>query len=286
MNKNLRHALREAADIASAGARVAVGAPLLPILIPTAVAAVATFTATALAAGLATEAGHAILGELRRRARLRAPHPPSPSLRGTPTAAELADDVMERPRTLAIRLRLGSRLADLAPTLDSGNRYNIVGAGAKRISGRGRGFKGWLEDNRVPASYGTLMRYKRLAVRLRALLKLDERIPLEWLLPGAAPDVPLPAGLPGKCTIAKRRLARLLREHWNFSRLQKHVDAALGLTRLPVPGRTDRIAVDDALAESTRREIATFLRAPDLTPRQEKLRLRTVRWIDGCRTGL
>lgn len=281
MDKTLRHALREAAGIAGDAARVAIGAPLLPILLPAAVAAVAGFTVATLGAGLATEAGHAILGELRRRARLRAPKPPSPSLRGTPTAAELSDDVLERPRTLAVRLRLGSRLADLAPTLDSGNRYGIVGAGAKRISGRGRGFKGWLEDNRVTASYGTLMRYKRLAVRLRALLHLDERIPLEWLLPGASPTMPLPAGLPGQYAASRRRLARLLREHWNFSRLQKHVDAALGLTRLPLPDRAGRLALDEALADSTRRELAGFLQATDLTPRQEKLRLRAVRWLAG-----
>ena len=288
MNKTLRHVLNEASDIAGCYARVAVGAPLLPFALPAALAGVAAFTAVALGTGLATKTGRAVLGELRRRARLRAPRPPSPSLRGTPTPQELAADAAAHPRTLAVRLRLGSRLADLAPTLDSGNRWDVSPAGAKRISGRGRGVRGWLEDNRVPVNYGTLMRYKRLAVRLRALLGLDERIPLEWLLPGASPTLPLPAELGPGFAAAKRRLAKLLRAHWNFSRLSEHVDGALGLTRLPRLRRGGAVPLDETLLENTKRELAGFLQATDLPPRQEALRRRAVGWLcgqDGAGTG-
>ena len=168
-----------------------------------------------------------------------------------------------------MRLRLGSRLADLAPTLDSGNQYDISPTGAQRIRGRGRGVRGWLEDNRVKVNYSTLMRYKRLAVRLRALLGLDERLPLEWLLPGATPSAGIPRDLQTQYATAKRRLARLLRDHWNFSRLQTHVDDALGIRRLP---RSGARPLDDTLAENTKRELARFLQARDLSPRLEALR--------------
>ena len=55
-------------------------------------------TATAFLGFLATETGAALLGEIRRRGRLRAPHPDSPSLRGTPTAKELKADCKISPQ--------------------------------------------------------------------------------------------------------------------------------------------------------------------------------------------
>ena len=117
-------------------------------------------TATAFIGFLATETGAAILGEIRRRGRLRAPHPESPSLRGTPTARELKADGAISPRTLAVRLRMGSRLADLEPTLDSGNLYRESPTGAKRIQSRGRGLRGYIADNHLGVSYSSLMRYR------------------------------------------------------------------------------------------------------------------------------
>ncbi len=75
-----------------------------------------------------------------------------------------------------------------------------------------------------------------------------------------------------QCATAKRRLARLVRSHWNFSRLQAHVDEALGLRRLPCPGRAGGKPLNEALAENTRRELEDFLRARDLPPRLEALR--------------
>ena len=184
----------------------------------------------------------------------------------------MAADAAERPRTLAVRLRIGSRLADLAPTLDRGNRYDVSPTGAKRIRGRGRGVRGWLEDNRVGMNYSTLMRYMRLAVRLRALLELDARLPLEWLLPGAAASAEVPAALQGQYATAKRKLAHLMRAHWNFSRLQAHVDGALGLRRLPRPGRAKGQPLDGFLADNVRHELADFLQAGDLPPKLEALR--------------
>jgi hypothetical protein len=125
-------------------------------------------------------------------------------------------------------------------------------------------------------AYSTLMRYMCLAVRLRALLGLDERLPLEWLLPGAAASAKVPAELRMQYAASRRKLARLMREHWNFSRLQSHVDEALGLRRLPHPRRAAGHPLDEVLAENTRRELVEFLQAHDLPPRLEKLRREAV----------
>lgn len=272
MKAPLKHVLREAAAIAGDAARVAIGAPFLPIALPAAVAGIALFGTATIGASLATETGRAILAELRRRVRLREPRPEAPSLRGIPTPAELSADWETRPRTLAIRLRLGSRLADLSPTLDSSNRYSPTSSGSRRIATRGPGFKGWLADRRVQADYSTLMRYKRLAVRLRALLELDARLPLECILPGESAVQRLPAALRPHYASARRRLSRLLRDHRNFSRLSKHVETALGLTRLPGARRIRAVGLDDIQAEAARREFIDFLHAPGLPPRLERLR--------------
>lgn len=271
MNNDLKHALREAAGIAGDVAR-AYSMPLaLPVVLPVAVAGIAALSAATIGTWIA-DSGQTILSELRRRKRLRAPQPPSPSLRGTPTPEEFAADAAESPRTLSVRLRIGSHLADLAPTLDRGNHYDISPTGAKRIRGRGRGVRGWLEDHRVGMNYSTLMRYMRLAIRLRTLLELDDRIPLEWLLPGATATAALPPALQTQYSASKRRLARLLREHWNFRLLQSHVDDALGLRRLPRPGHTGGKPLDGVLAENIRRELVELVQAHDLTPKLEALR--------------
>lgn len=284
MNKAVLHALRETAGVLGDATRVTVGSLALPVVAPALLAGVAAFSAVALGTWLATATGSTILDELHRRARLRAPRPPSPSLRGTPTSKELAADALSRPRTLAIRLRIGSRLADLAPTLDTDNRYDISCSGAKRIAGRGRGVKGWMEDNRIPLNYSTLMRYKRLAVRLRALLSLDERLPLEWILPHSFSTTPIPPDLLSQYATARRRLAKLLRAHWNFNRLREHVDEALGIPRLlhvrHARGAAVHIPVcEETRMENTKRELIDFLRESHLPPRQEKLRRSAIEWF-------
>ena len=279
MNNTLKHAVREAAGIVGDTARFYVGALALPVVVPVAVAGVAALSAVALGSWIAGGTGRAILSELRRRARLRGPRTPSPSLRGTPVPEDFAADASVRPRTLAVRLRIGSRLADLSPTLDRGTHFDVSPTGAKRIRGRGRGVRGWLEDNRVGMNYSTLMRYMRLAVRLRALLGLDDRLPLEWLLPGAAAIGEVPAALQAQYAAAKRKLARMMRKHWNFSRLQAHVDGALGLRRLPRPGGAGGRPPGDVLADNVRRELADFLQARDLPPKPEALRREAVAGI-------
>ncbi len=249
-------------------------------------------TATAFVGFLATETGAAILGEIRRRNRLRSPRPESPSLRGTPTAEELKRDCTSLPRTLRVRLRLGSRLADLEPTLDSGNHYAESRSGAKRIQSRGRGMRGYIADNRIPLSYSTLMRYRLLALRLRQLLRLDARIPLEWLLPGEAAEHKLPSALQAQCATARRRLSRLLREHRNFDRLRKHVDAELGIPELLMLRRTVRhrpevrnpypdhtVTATPARLDATMRAFACFLSEKDLSPGLAGHRDRFIRWL-------
>ncbi len=210
----------------------AIGLAFLPLVLGV--------TTTAFLGVVATETGRALLDGIRRHGGA-APCPSAPSLRGAPTAAELESDATAWPRTLAIRLRLGSRLADLEPVLDRGIRRK---GKTGRIRGRAGGMKAYIADARLSISYRTLMRYKLLAVRLRQLLALDPRLPLEWLLPGAAPDRDLPSDLRAQYAAARRRLSRLLRAHPNFERLRKHVDAHLGIPELLTVRRTTRRAKD------------------------------------------
>ena len=274
------------------------------------VVAVGTAAAGTLAFGtfLVTETGRAILSEIKRRRRLKTPLPPTPSLRGAPTDAELTADCLSRPRTLVVRLRIGSRLADLAPVLDSSPRFGISKSGARRIESRAPGFKGYIADHRIPLNYGTLMRYKRLAARLRLLLQLDSRLPLEWLLPQPPPPVSIPPELLRQCTAARKRLQKLLRAHRNFDRLAKHVDTALGIPRLLAVRRANPtlhrrpaskypplviaaawcINLEDTLVENTKREFERFLRSTGLPPRLEALRDRALSWLaspDACLPG-
>ena len=264
--------------------------------------AAVAFCTLAVGSFVVTETGLAVLAEVRRRRRIRAPHPESPSLRGTPTDKEIASDCAERPRTLLVRLRIGSRLADLSPTLDTDPHYDVSPTGARRIASRGPGLKGWLEDHRIATNYSTLSKYRHLATRLRLLLQLDERIPLEWLLPGAAPDRPLPPDLIPRYHAARRHLARLLRGNPNFTRLRKHVDAKLGIpellrarrcaregksrrraaraSRYPViRGATRRMTIDPGRIEATRLALAGFLQDKTLSPKFARLRDAAVRWL-------
>lgn len=279
-----------------------------PLLAPFALAAFGGITLAAFGTFVLTETGGAILSEIRRRHRLAAPRPASPSLRGTPGRDEIAADCTELPRTLRVRLRLGSRLADLAPVLDAAPRCTVSSTGARRFASRGPGLKGWLEENRIETGYSTLIKYRTLAIRLRQLLALDARLPLEWLLPGSVPDAALPADLRAAYVTAKRRLSKLLREHPNASRLRRHVDAALGIPRLLRIRRATRrarqaagerrwaakrqdihcesvvlgdrcVLLDESLVESTKREFVLFLKSPDLPPRLDALRNRALAWL-------
>ena len=260
-----------------------------------------TVTATAFTAFLVTETGAAILDELHRRQRLHVPRPNSQSLRGIPTPEEIAAACTATPRKLLERLRLGSLLADLDPTLDRTFTFQELPNGAKRYRSRGGGLKAYLADNRIAVPYSTLMRYKLLATRLRRLLSLDPRLPLEWLLPHTAPDRALPTALRPHYHAVRRRFARLLRENPNFTRLRKHVDAKLGLPELlrarrntrggksrhrpacpsPYPtirGATRHMTIDPGRIESTRLAIADFMQDRHLSPKCARLRADAIRW--------
>ena len=291
---------RAALDIAGTQhAGIALG--LTPLVLGISVAAFTVFAAT--------ETGLAIVRELKRRQRLREKLPDSPSLRGAPAPAELAADIETRPRTLLVRLRLGSRLADLEPTLDNSTLgFRKLGNGQKRIKSRAPGMKGWLADRRIPGSYSTLVRYKKLAQRLRQLLSLDDRLPLEWLLPDALSDRELPSDLRGQYAIARRRLGRLLRTHWNFARLKKHVEEKLGIPPLLSArraryggGQVRRISRrskqgDNAassvprpshpdLVDATKRELIGFLREKELSPKLARLRDQAMSWLRTVHAG-
>ena len=282
-----------------------------PLLFPLAFAAFGGITLAAFGTFVLGETGASILSEIRRRHRLAVPHPTSPSLRGTPTDDEIAADCDERPRTLHVRLRLGSRLADLESTLDAAPHCTVSSTGARRFVSRGPGLKGWLADHRIAVGYSTLVKYRKLAIRLRQLLSLDARLPLEWLLPGTPSDIPLPSDLRSHCHTARRKLAKLLRGNPNFSRLRKHVDSALGIPQLLTIRRTSRranqvlrdqrwlaehkpvhcesvvlgdrcVRLEENLVESTKREIIRFLQSPDLPPRLDRLRHRASEWLQGA----
>ena len=206
-------------DINAAGGR---NAPLV----------VLALTPAVLAAFAVTEIGAWAIGELRRQARLREKRPESPSLRGTPTPADLEDLWTADPRTLETRLRLGSRLADLDPTLDRTIARRTLRNGKTVIRSNPGGIKQWLSDRRVAVPYSTVMRYKKTAQRLRLLLSLDDRIPLEWVMDGLPGDRALPAGLDAAFGTARRHLAALLRENRSLAALVRTVEGKLGIMRL------------------------------------------------------
>ena len=206
-------------DINAAGGR---NAPLVLLALTPAV----------LAAFAVTEIGAWAIGELRRQARLREKRPESPSLRGTPTPADLEDLWTADPRTLETRLRLGSRLADLDPTLDHTIVRRKLRNGKTVFRTNPGGIKRWLSDRRIAVPYSTVMRYKKLAQRLRLLLSLDDRIPLEWVMDGIPDGLSLPGGLDVPYATAHRRLATLLRENRALASLVRTVEGKLGIMRL------------------------------------------------------
>ena len=185
-----------------------------------------------LAAYAATEVGSWVIHEIARQIRIHEKRPDSPSLRGTPTPKELVADWRESPRTLTTRLRLGSRLADLDPTLDHSILRTSLPNGKTIIHSRKGGMKGWLEDRRVAIPYSTAMRYKKLAQRLRQILQLDDRIPLEWLIPAVPEGHPLPDDLQKAFVTAARQLAAILRKNPSLAALDRYVERKLGIVRL------------------------------------------------------
>ena len=211
----------------------------------------------AIALHLAFYGGRKLLARLRRHVapqEVVAPLAPreAVSLRGIPEPEEIEEVWDIDPRTLCGRLRIGSRLADLEPTLDSRFVFKKARNGSKRICARQPGLKGWMKKNVPSVKYPTAMHYKKLATRLRQLVGLDARIPLEWLLPdseeGEEGLARLSEGERAAVAKAKAKLDRLLAENPKVTRLVRAVESKLGIMRMvtirriqpPKPGRGRR----------------------------------------------
>ena len=178
-----------------------------------------------------------------------APPGPTPSLRGAPSPEEIQALWDTDPRGLCTRLRIGSRLADLEPTLDNTFVFKKDRAGRRRIAARQPWLKGWLRKNAPDVKYSTAMHYKKLATRLRQLVGLDARIPIEWLLPDVETLPPQLADLPSPdrrtVAAARKKLHDLLADNPKYTHLAQTVEQKLGIMRMvtirrirpPKPGR-------------------------------------------------
>ena len=262
------------------------------LLVALAPAVIAAFTLT--------EIGAWAVGEIGRQIRIREKRPASPSLRGTPTPTEIAADWGDQPRSPETCLRLGSRLADLDPTLDHTLIRERLPNGKMVIRARKGGMKGWLLDHRVKVGYSTVMRYKKLAQRLRQVLELDDRIPLEWVMAGVPEGQTLPGELAGAFSAARRRLGRLLKENPTLKALSLAVEKALGIVRLVAVRRVrvggekrkktsdfsiisqDReVRATPERVEATREAMARVLRAKGAAGGALHLQNRLRRWLRG-----
>ena len=247
------------------------------------------------------EVGMWAIDEIRHQVRIREKRPASPSLRGTPTPKEIAADWADRPRSLATCLRLASRLADLDPSLDHTLVLRELPSGKKLIRARKGGMKGWLEDHRVAVSYPTVMRYKKLAQRLRRVLELDDRLPLEWAMSGLPENQFLDPDLAAQLAAASRRLAKILRDNSSLAALTREVERKLGILRLvtvrksrgprcgkgrknngfSVISRGRRANVSPGRVEATKTAMARLLKARNLSGPALHLQNRLAIWLSG-----
>ena len=255
-----------------------------------------------------TEAGALFFGELARRQRLREKLPDSPSLRGAPTPEELTECWDAVPRSRETCLRLGSRLADLDPTLDRSLVKEKARNGKLVIRTRKGGTKGWLEDWRVKVGYSTVMRYKKLAQRLRAVLELDDRLPLEWVMDGVPAGQMLPAELAAVQATAARRLTKILRENQSLAALTRYTERKLGIVRIlavrkaPERRRTGggktrkragfsvisggrAVALSPERVEGTKEALGRLLRENNLSREERSLREKAKRWLEAVAGG-
>ena len=262
-------------------------------------------TPAVFAAYALTEVGKWVFDELARQQRLREPHPASPSLRGTPVPEDISAPWSSTPRTLPVCLRLGSRLADLDPTLDRSLIREELPNGKTVIRARKGGTKGWLDDHRVSVGYSTVMRYKKLVQRLRQVLSLDDRLPLEWLLDGVPTETMLPADLATPFASARRRLAKILHENPTLAALSRFVEGKLGINRLvtvrkvavrrrqvvggksrnmadfSVISRGRRVNISPERVEATKGAMARVLAATNLSGKALELQNRVAKWLAG-----
>jgi hypothetical protein len=173
--------------------------------------------------------------DLLRRTRMKELRP-TPSLRGTPKPADIDEIWTLKPRTLIDRLRLGSRLLDLEPSVDNSFVFReYPHSGHREIIARHSGIKGWLQDHCPTVAYTTAMAWKKLASRLKTLCGAPANVPLEWLLPDA-PEISTlttnPA-LAAAITAARRSLDGFLVEGKTFSGLQKLAEKRMNIVRFP-----------------------------------------------------
>jgi hypothetical protein len=254
------------------------------------------------AAFAVTEIGAWCIGEIGRQIRIHEKRPASPSLRGTPTPDDLAAPWNAVPRTLRDRLRLGSRLADLDPTLDHTIARTTLPSGKTVFRARPGGMKGWLADRRVAIPYSTAMRYKKLAQRLRQILSLDPRIPLEWLVDGLPAGTVLPSDLQAPAAAARRRLSAILRRNHTLKALSLCAEKELGIARLVTVRKASRrqrsnkrgrgktndfsvishgraVTVTPGRFEATKDAIARVLGSKDTSAPARHLRNRLRRWL-------
>ena len=262
----------------------------------------AALTPPILAAFALTEIGTWCIDEIARQIRIREKRPASPSLRGTPTPNDIVAPWSASPRTLRDRLRIGSRLADLDPTLDHTISRTTLPSGKTVFRARPGGMKGWLTDRRVAVPYSTVMRYKKLAQRLRQLFSLDDRLPLEWLIDGLPATQTLPASLLSQHRTAARRLSAILRENPTLAALTLYTEKKLGILRLVTvrkarhgrrsatskPSKTpnfsvisrDRsVTVTPARLEATKSAISRILKASNLSGPALHLQNRIRHWL-------
>ena len=173
----------------------------------------------------------AILRKIQRYFRITET-PPVLSQRGVPQAQEIHRVWARIPRTLCDILRMGSRLADLTPTLDASFSYITMENGQNRLISRGGGMKGWLREHCPSIKYSTAMHYKKLASRIHQLCEVNARIPLEWLLVDNEEDIHLPRELEQAFREAKHRVAVLLASYPKVTALTQAVEKRLGLLRM------------------------------------------------------
>ena len=218
----------------------------------------AALTPPIVAAFALTEIGIWAIDEIGRQIRIREKRPASPSLRGTPKPDEIAELWAAEPRTLRARLCIGSRLADLDPTLDHTISRTTLPGGKTVFRARKGGVKGWLDDRRVAVPYSTVMRYKKLAQRLRSVLQLDEQLPLEWLIDGLPAGQELPGRLQGVFRGARRRFSEILRENPTFKALSLYVGKKLGIVRLVTVRRVPRRRRDGGMKNGEKRDFSVI----------------------------
>ena len=270
--------------------------------------ALLAITPPILAAFAVTEIGSWVVRKIGRQVRIREKRPSSPSLRGTPTPQEIAADWADQPRSLETCLRIGSRLADLDSTLDHTILRTTLPCGKTVIRSRKGGMKGWLEDHLVDVGYSSVMRYKKLAQRLRQVLALDDRIPLEWVLSGVPTGQLLPDGLKAPCVAAGRRLADILRKNHSLAALTREVEKKLGIVRLvsvrktgserengtenkrrclcfSVISRDRRATVSEERTEATKAIMLKVLEAKNWSGRALHLQNRLKHWLAGLPMG-